>query len=324
VALILPFGHETWFLERSRDFDWGFIGEATSLALLGAAVLLTLGVRIASSVRDGVDVPWIARLAPWMPFAIRMHLAVSLVGLLSLGVYLAPSMDLEADLAGLLLGAVMALVAIGMATGFRTREAAWLLVAAGPLGMLEFGVWAVLQRVDLLGLAIFVLLAGPGRWSADRERGAVPDRFRDDGGLDDAGLRAVGRAVLALRVAAGGALIAVALYEKWLQPDLALDFLAEHPDLQVARQLGIGLSDLEFVRVAAAIEVLFGLLLISGALPQLIVIVAGIPFNATLWFFGVNELLGHLPIYGAMLVILVFGSHPQLRSACWGWGTVRA
>jgi hypothetical protein len=322
--LTLPVAHETWFLERARDLEWDFIGEGASLALLGAAVLITLAVRVASSVRDGADVPWLARLAPWMPFAIRMHLAVSLVGLLSLGVYLAPSMDLEADLAGILLGTVMAFVAIGMATGFRTREAAWLLVAAGPLGMLEFGVWPVLQRVDLLGLAIFVLLTGPGRWSADLERGAATDRFRRDGGLDDAGLKAVARAVLALRVAAGVALIAVALYEKLLQPDLALEFLAEHPHLQVAEQLGLGLSDLEFVRVAAAIEVLFGLLLISGALPQLIVLVAGIPFNATLWFFGVNELLGHLPIYGAMLVILVFGSHPQLRAACWGWGSARA
>ena len=316
----LPLAHETWFLERPEDLGFDFLAEGATLALLGAAALIALGVRLLSRVWPGIDVPWLARLAPWMPFAIRMHLAVSLVGLLSLGVYLAPSMDLETDLAGISLGAVMALVAIGMATGYRTREAAWLLIAAGPLGMLEFGVWAVVQRVDLLGLAIFVLLTGPGRWSADAERGVAKDRFQRDGILGEAALRSVSRAILALRVAAGTALIAVALYEKLLQPELALDFLAEHPDLQVARELGLGLSDLEFVRVAGAIEVLFGLLLISGALPQAIVLVAGIPFNATLWFFGVNELLGHLPIYGAMLVVLVFGSHPQLRPICSGWG----
>jgi hypothetical protein len=319
-----PLAHETWFLERGQDLGWDFVGEGATIALLGAAVLVTVAVRIAATIRDGVDVPWLGRLAPWMPFAIRMHLAVSLVGLLSLGVYLAPSMDLEGDVAGILLGAVMALVAIGMATGYRSREAAWLLVLAGPLGMLEFGVWAVVQRIDLLGLAVFVLLTGPGRWSADLERGAAADRFRPDGRLDPAALDAVAKAILALRVAAGLALIAVALYEKLLQPQLALDFLVEHPDLQVAHQIGFGLSDLQFVRLAAAIEVLFGLLLISGALPQVIVLIAGIPFNATLWFFGVNELLGHLPIYGAMLVILVFGSHPQLRRACWGWGSARA
>ena len=43
----------------------------------------------------------------------RLHLTVALVGLLSLGYYLAPSMDLQADLAGILLGALVAL--IGMA-----------------------------------------------------------------------------------------------------------------------------------------------------------------------------------------------------------------
>jgi hypothetical protein len=71
--------------------------------------------------------------------------------------------------------------------------------------------------------------------------------------------------------------------------------------------------------------VLFGLLLISGALPQVVVLIAGVPFNATLWFFGTTELVGHLPVYGAMLVLLVYGSHPELRaavSAPWPFGPV--
>ena len=93
-----------------------------------------------------------------------------------------------------------------------------------------------------------------------------------------------------LRVAAGlAALILVALYEKLLNPQLALDFLADHQNLQVANQIGLGISDLDFVRAAGVIEVLFGLLLISGALPQVIVLAAGIPFNATLWFFGITS-----------------------------------
>jgi hypothetical protein len=62
--------------------------------------------------------------------------------------------------------------------------------------------------------------------------------------------------------------------------------------------------------------VLFGLLLISGALPQACVLIAGIPFNTTLWFFGATELVGHLPVYGAMLVHLVYGSDATLREAC--------
>ena len=123
------------------------------------------------------------------------------------------------------------------------------------------------------------------------------------------------RAIWALRVAAGVALIVVAFAEKLATPELAVQFLANHPELNVAQQLGLGMSDLEFARAAGAIEILFGLLLISGALPQACILIAGIPFNATLWFFGANELMGHLPIYGAMLALLVYSSDPQLRPA---------
>src|SRR5215203_1729947 len=167
----LPLAHETWFQGGHRALDWSFAGETATLLLLGGAVLVTLLVRALAHIRDGVDVPFLGRLARWMPFAVRIHLAVSLIGLLSLGVYLSPAMDLEADLAGILLGINMGVVAILMATGWHTREAAWLLIALGPLGMIEFGVSPVLQRIDVLGLAGYVLCTGPGRWSADMESG---------------------------------------------------------------------------------------------------------------------------------------------------------
>jgi hypothetical protein len=41
------------------------------------------------------------------------------------------------------------------------------------------------------------------------------------------------------------------------------------------------------------------------------VIAAGIPFNATLFFLGTEELIGHLPIYGTMLALLVYGSNDR-------------
>ncbi len=301
----MVFAHERWFEFGGYPSDWGFAGETLTLALLGCAVLATVLVRVIARFWPGVDVPFLAALSPFMPFAIRLHLTVSLVGLLSLGFYLSPAMDLQADVAGILLGAVMAVVAISMATGWHARAGAALLVVAGPLGMLEFGVLPVLSRIDMLGLAIYVLLAGPGRWSADHELRTAGEPAL----LDHA------RAVWALKVAAGVALIIVAFDEKLARPDLALALLADHPELNVAREIGLGWTDLEFIRVAGAIEVLFGLLVISGALPQVIVLVAGIPFNATLWFFGANELMGHLPIYGAMLVLLVYGSDPRLRPA---------
>jgi hypothetical protein len=308
-----PLAHETWFDLQEVPTEWGFVTEGATLALLAAAVLVTVVVRLVAARRPGVDVPFLGRMAPWMPFAVRLHLAVSLIGLLSLGVYLSPAMDLEFDIAGVLLGAVMAIVAICMAAGWRTRTAAWLLIAAGPIGMLEFGTSPVVQRIDMLGPAFYLLFAGPGRWSADAELGRAPEPT----------LAGIAKGVWSLRVFSGAALIVVAFVEKLAQPELALRFLAEHPQFNVAQQVGVGMSDLEFARWAGAIEVLFGLLLISGALPQAIVLIAGIPFNATLFFFGNVELVGHLPIYGTMLVLLVYGSTPELRplvSDLWPFG----
>lgn len=115
----------------------------------------------------------------------------------------------------------------------------------------------------------------------------------------------------------GTALIAVAVVEKLANPELALLFTdSQGVDFNLLQALGMPVADLEFVRIAGAVEVLFGLLVISGALPQAIVLIAGIPFNLTLYFFGTIELLGHLPVYGAMLVLLVFGSDPRLRPSC--------
>ena len=168
---------------------------------------------------------------------------------------------------GWLLGALVAVTAVLLLAGWHARAAAGMLLLSGPLGMLEFGAWDVLQRIDLLGLALYLLLAGPGRWSADYELG----RERDP---DE---RQLAPAIWALRVCVGLALIFVALQEKLADPELALHFLREQDqEFNVFQLLGLPVSDLEFVRVAGAVEVLFGLLLISGALPQAIVLVAAI------------------------------------------------
>ena len=97
----IPFAHETWFDAQRYAADWGFAAERLTLGLLLLAVLATVAVRIAARFFPGVDVGWLSRMAPFMPFAVRAHVAVSLIGLLSLGFYLSPAMDLEANVAGL-------------------------------------------------------------------------------------------------------------------------------------------------------------------------------------------------------------------------------
>jgi hypothetical protein len=310
--------HETWFTpgDAQDHYDWSFVWHTLPLTLLGLALIATVAARVIARWWPGIDIPFLGDMAPFMPFAIRMHLAVSLIGLVSLGDYLSPAMMLEKNAIGIILGAVMVIVAIGMATGWHARWAAWLLVIAGPLGMLEFGVAPVVQRLDLLALAVCILIWGPGRWSADHELGFATEPT----------LIECARAVWVLRMGVGGVLIIVAFAEKLANPELARHFLAERPYFNVFHELGFPMGDTTFLTIAGAVEVLFGLLIMSGALPQLGVLIVGVPFNATLWFFGTTELVGHLPVYGAMLVLLVYGSDPQLRPAVanlWPWRRYR-
>jgi hypothetical protein len=204
------------------------------------------------------------------------------------------------------LGVLEGLVGVWLITGWKMRIAAWLLVLAGPLGMLSYGVVPILERADLLAVGLFLALLPPddaqvgGRITVDPERVRV--------------------ALFGLRLLTGLALIILAFTEKLARPELSLEFLDRYPAfnvLQLAGGLvGFEVSDLVFIQVAAGIEILFGLLLISGALPQLVVIAAGIPFNATLFFLGATELIGHLPIYGAMLALLVYGSRADTAAVC--------
>ncbi|HJV04898.1 MAG TPA: hypothetical protein VJ868_06520, partial [Actinomycetota bacterium] len=186
---------------------------------------------------------------------------------------------------------------VWLITGFHIRPAALVLAASGPLGMPFYGVVPILERVDLLGIAVFLAILPPG----DTPGGAV-ETTRER----------LARPLLALRLAAGGALVILAFTEKLARPDLALVFLDDYPAFNILRLLGLQVDDVLSVRMAGGVELLFGLLLISGALPQIAVIVAGIPFNATLFFLGTEELIGHLPIYGTMLAILVYGSSREL------------
>jgi hypothetical protein len=88
--------------------------------------------------------------------------------------------------------------------------------------------------------------------------------------------------------------------------------------------LGLHVSGETFIQVAVGgVELLFGWLLLSGTLPQVVVLVAGIPFNVTLFFLGSEELIGLLPIYGAMLALLVLRLEAPGERRSVGWRRYR-
>ena len=292
--------HETWFTEERPPYDWAFAAHPRTLALIVAAVLAAALWRVVGRRLPCPELPFLAflgRLSPWVPRLLAIHAGVSLLAQAARNTYLAPALALPESPFGAALRIVEGALGVWLISGFRVRGAALAVAAAGPLGMLRYGMVPILERMDLLGIALFLALLPPG-----------PDRW----GAAPVARGLVEPAVLWLRLLVGGALVVLAFTEKLARPALALAFLERFPAFNLLRTLGLEVGDVAFVRIAGAIELLFGLLLISGTLPQAAVIVAGIPFNATLFFLGAEELIGHLPVYGAMLALLVYGSDRRL------------
>jgi hypothetical protein len=297
VSAPLPL-HETWFEETSAGRDWGFLIEPLTVTLVVAVVLVALAWRYAAGRFSGPELPFLApvgRLVPWVSRLLGIHLGVSLLALAATGAFLTPAID-DVGAVPLLLEAALG---VWLVSGVALRPAAWLVLGLGPLLALVSSPVTLLECANLAAVAAFLVVVPPGA---------------HDHGRADPNARQLRTALLAMRLGVGIALIALAFTEKLTHPQLALETLESYPALNVFSLVGIPVPDETFVAIAGATELLFGLLVISGALPQVAVLVAAVPFNATLLLFGQTELVGHLPVYGVFLALLAYGSDPRTAS----------
>ena len=304
VALLLPVlpSHERWFVESQAAGDWSFFLAPLPLALTAAVVAVTVVWRLVALRVDRPELPFLQRLGglvPWVPRLLGIHLGVALLALAATGVFITPSID-HFEGAGKALLLVEAALGIWLVTGWQLRAASALVLALAP-ALAVVGGWTALgECANLAAVAAFLVVVPPG---PDAHGAAHPSR---------AHLR---WALLWLRLGVGVALIVLAFSEKLTNPAMAIDTLERFPALDVFSLVGIHVSPETFVAIAGATELLFGLLVISGAFPQVAVLVAMVPFNATLLLFGQTEMVGHLPVYGVFLALLVYGSSPETAAS---------
>ena len=304
-----PLAHEKWFVDAPGAFhaDWGFALSGPSLALIAVVAVVALVWHIVGGRVPRPELPFLeplGRLAPWIPRLLGIHLGVSLLSLAVQNAYLAPNLPLHDVPGGAAIAFAEGLLGVWFVTGMWLRPAGLVTLLLGPLAALLAGPVAMLEAVDLLGIALFLVVLPPSR-----------DRY----GAVDPPPETAALAIFALRICAGLALVVLAFSEKFANPALAREFIGNYPAFDLFDLVGIPLSGDAFIRLAGAIELLFGLLLISGRMPQVAVIVAGIPFNATLFFLGRTELIGHLPVYGVMLALLVYGSSRRYADLVPAW-----
>jgi len=239
----------------------------------------------------------------WLgPLALGLHVGIALIWAAALGVLFVPSLRVERDELGLLLLAVEAVCGVLLLVGFGTRVAAVALALLGVVAMMPFSFESILEQVHILGIAIFLFITGRGAVSIDRV-------FRQQRALKVPEAPAV--ALTLLRVCMGAGIAFGALTEKLLDPNLANALLTERPYLNVVA--GFGVSNGQFAYVAGLVELVIGLVILSGQLTRPVMAGGAVLFTVTLPVFGWLELLGHLPYYGIMLTLFIAPS-PRPRA----------
>lgn len=294
--------HVRWFIpEGAYPPDWGRLFAPPTLAVFAASGLLYLALRWLQRLAGTPHFPRLPLLTYMEPGAtvlLAVQTGISLIFLASQGDLFASNLSLPPTKLGWLLAASQIGVAFTFITGLFDRAGALLLLLVYLLGFLVFPSVSVLDQMLYvgIGLALFVL----GRTSPPP---AVARRLLF--------LRAYRRhGVAALRVLTGLSVLLVAFTEKLLAPEAGLAFLREYPGFNVPRTL-LGwpwATDELFVLAAAVGEATIGVLLAIGVLTRVVILVMWVPFNLTVGFLPPVELLAHLPIFGIMFILLLYGS----------------
>jgi hypothetical protein len=230
----------------------------------------------------------------YVPMILALHVVVPLLVFGLEGQLFSPN-NLLPGASKYWVGLLQITVALSFFYGGLTRLGAVLLAATWFRGIFVLGLEPMLENSHYLGFAAFFFLAGRGPLSIDR---LLFPKLEPSNDL-------MVRAVPALRVGVGVSLIMVAFSEKLANIPLALKFLKEYP-LNFSQVFGIPLSDETFVLCCGAVELLVGLFILFGLFPRTIIVIAWLPFNLTLTIFNWVELVGHLPFYGALAVLLIY------------------
>lgn len=138
-----------------------------------------------------------------------------------------------------------------------------------------------------------------------------PWRYDPRAGLPPKDREAV--AIAVLRTLFGLQLIVLAAHDKMLEPGVSLAFVDKYSFVNVPALLGITqFTNMHFVFGAGLAEISFGTLLIANvAVRSTYAILLGM-FTTTGIVFGIEEMVGHLPII-AMLVLLLASGSPRRR-----------
>jgi hypothetical protein len=309
TTLVFPsvaFAHEKWFYDAEpHGTHWGqafkfpqILGVVIAVGLAAALgfVWRKCGRRAVLPGPDalGATPDTLTRFYALVPLILGIHAALPLIVLGIQGHLFSPNNELSGPWL-YWLGVAQIGIGLSFLYGGMTRLAGAALCLLWLVGAGVIGLEAMLENAHYLGFGLFFLLAGRGPYSIDRLLFPALDPTPKLSLL----------AMPCLRIGTGLGLAVVAFTEKLANPELARAFFQKYP-LNFTGWLGMPMSDDTFALCAGSSELMLGLCLVFGIFPRLIVATMWLLINMTLTIFSWVELVGHLPLYGVMAVLLVW------------------
>ncbi len=300
--------HVRWFA-KGRFMDAAFLLDTTTILIaLGAVLYVVLAVFVEHSRRveklgarlAGIGEAWAEawRGIDWRLIALLT--GVMLIANAVMGVYLAPNIELPSEslapvgaVAQVLVGLLLLLqVSYTIGGALVLVVAVITLVLVSPVIMIDY-------VFEFVALALALIFVGPAYCRLDR-------RIYERLGVEPSQVGHL--AVPIIRVGVGLTLIILAIHNKLLNPGITMAFLEEY-HFNFMPALGFeGFSDLHFTFAAGVGELTLGLLIALGIATRVVVLNLTGFFIATLIMLGPLELLGHAPLFGIAIMLIVRGS----------------
>jgi len=305
----IVFAHEKWFLSEmvaQKTPDLFTRLQFTNILMIVVTLVffciaLVLNRRLSSSKLIEKAHKDLDKVAAWGVPVVRLTVGLLMFTASYLGFFFAPELTRESfnELYSTPFLYIQAFVGLMLVIGVLPRFSAFSGLVLFT-SLFSFLPWQDLLPYTLyIGIFLYLMILG------DSSLPKVKSKKKHTNFLMDIFAKLEPQSLGILRLGLAVSLIVPALSFKIINPQIALAFLDVQP---INFMQGLGFASFSngiFVLAAGLIEVLLGLLLMINALPRLIGGILIFVFTLTLTCFGMFELLGHLPFYGAAYAILV-------------------
>jgi uncharacterized membrane protein YphA (DoxX/SURF4 family) len=296
-APVIALAHVKWFAEQDHYVPPYNLYDGPVLAwVAGALFLVLIGVYLEYKLK--VPIKLEERLGGWMSAAVSLAsigFGTALIIFSLSGFVFAPNMPRGDSMLLVFQGIAGTMILLGIFE----RIGALLLLITFTLAIREYGIVEMMDTLEMVGFALYVLILGRPKWKIV----SLPyaDRFLE---------KFKSYAVPVLRVCTGINLMILGFSEKILTPSLTDNFLTHY---HWNFMQGFGMSNYWFAFSAGMVEFLFGLFLILGLITRTTTLVLALFLITTLILLGPTELVGHLPHFSIAIVLLVVGSGKRLK-----------